>query len=189
MGETIRAFIAAEISPETRGKIGDLISRLKKHEGIRWVRPESIHITLRFLGNITSEQVDLIHEAMEEAVKDTSPVSVEVSGWGSFPPEKRPRVFWLGLGKGGPELSGFFEKLEKELVKRGLGEADKAFSPHLTIGRVKSPKALSKVTKSLEHKASGSFGEFTVERVVLFQSKLLPEGALYTALRESNFSG
>jgi 2'-5' RNA ligase len=190
VSETIRAFIAAEISEETRTRMGGLLARLRETGAdVKWSRPGSIHLTLRFLGETRAEQVDMIAEAMAEAAGEALPVPVSVEGWGLFPNERRPRVIWLGLKQGGPELSAVFEKLERALLARGLPPADKAFSPHLTLGRVKSGRGLSMALAVMKAEGDRNFGEYTVDRLVLIRSQLHPAGAIYTPLRESRFKG
>ena len=182
---SVRAFIAAEISEEVRAGLGELLVRLKRTEaGVSWSRPGSIHLTLRFLGNILEDQIEAADAAMAEALMGVAPVAVAVGGWGTFPPNKRPRVLWVGLTQGAPELAAVFERLEAALQARGFGPADKPFSPHLTLGRVKSGQGLPRVLKIMESVGTRSFGAFTADRLVLFQSELNPAGAVYTRLRE-----
>ncbi len=187
---TVRAFIACSLDDATRERVRELCNQLKKIDsGIKWVRPEAMHLTLRFLGNVDEATVELAGEAMEEATVGVSPVRIEVSGYGTFPPGKKPRVVWLGLKQGGPELYSIYERLEESLQSRGLGPADKAFRPHLTLGRVKSPRGVNRVLKSLEELGEGGFGEFTADELTLFKSDLHPAGAVYTALKKTGFSG
>lgn len=189
-GAGLRAFIACGIAEAVRDRLRELHGRLCRLEAsVKWVRPESMHLTLRFLGNIGPEQVDLVDEALAGAVAGIRPVSIEVRGFGLFPSEKRPRVIWLGLSRGGPELAALFERLERELIARGFGPADKPFSPHLTLGRVKSPRGLERTLEALAREAEQGFGGFVADRVTLFQSRLRPEGALYTPLRERSLAG
>jgi RNA 2',3'-cyclic 3'-phosphodiesterase len=182
-GGTIRAFIAAEISDEVRARVGELLTKLKRTEAeVKWVRPASMHLTLRFLGNIFPDQVELIDAAMNEAVAGMAPVAVEVEGAGVFPNPDRPRVLWLGLSRGGPELTALAERLNAALSARGFGPADRPFAPHLTLGRVKTPRNLRPALKTLEAEAARSFGGYTAGRVILFESELNRAGAKYTEL-------
>jgi len=183
VGGTIRAFIAVEISPEVRARVGELMVKLKRTEAeVKWVRPASMHLTLRFLGNIFPDQVPAVAEALREAASGFAPVDIEVEGAGAFPSEERPRVFWLGLKRGGPELAAIAERLNAALTARGFGPADKPFAAHLTLGRVKSPRNLGRARKVLESEARRSFGWYTVGRIILFESELSPGGAKYTEL-------
>jgi 2'-5' RNA ligase len=186
----IRAFIAAPISAGVRERMGELLAKLRRTEaGVRWSRPDSIHLTLRFLGNIFESQVETVGEAMAEAVMGIGPVKVEVCGFGTFPENRRPRVFWLGLTRGARELTEIFDDLERALIARGLGPADKKFSPHLTLGRVKTGERLNQAIRVMLSEAKGSFGEYTINRIILFQSRLNPAGAEYTVLREQILDG
>lgn len=188
--ETVRAFIACSLDEGTRERIRELCVKLKKTDtGIKWVRPEAMHLTLRFLGEIGEDEVELAGEAMQEAAAGASPVRIEVGGYGTFPAGKKPRVIWLGLKKGGPELYSIFERLEDALQAGGLGPADKPFRPHLTLGRVKSPRGVNRALKILEELAEGSFGDFTAGELVLFKSELHPSGAVYTPLKKVELGG
>lgn len=187
---SIRAFIAAGISAEVRSRISGLQTRLKKTEaGVKWVNVPSIHLTLRFLGNIGEDQIGPAVEAMAEAAAGRGPITVEVRGWGTYPPERRPRVLWLGLGQGAPELEAIFNALEQSLLSRGFGPADKKFSPHLTLGRVKSGRGMGQVFEIMKREAEKSFGEYIVGHITLFQSRLHPAGSVYTVLGESGLHG
>lgn len=184
---TIRAFIAAGISEEVRSRVGELQTRLRETGAeVKWARPAAMHLTLRFLGDIHEDQIVPADEAMAKAAAEFVPVKVEVKGFGMFPNERRPRVIWIGLAEGGPELMAIFRKLESGLLTAGFAPADKPFSPHLTLGRVRTPRNLDLVKKVLAKEAAESFGQYEVDRITLFQSELRPEGAKYTALKERN---
>jgi RNA 2',3'-cyclic 3'-phosphodiesterase len=187
---SIRVFIAAAISDHARGKISDLLAGLKKSDAaVRWVKPSSIHLTLRFIGNIDPDRTDALFGAVMDCVKSVSPFETEIKGFGAFPNQKRPRVYWLGFAKGGKELRQIFDALEEKLETAGFGKSDKSFSPHLTLGRVKSGKGKERVLKALDSLAKKSFGRFTIDRICLYQSELRPEGAKYTVLKEAVFGG
>jgi RNA 2',3'-cyclic 3'-phosphodiesterase len=184
--QTVRAFIAVEISEGSRAALAELATRLKRTEaGVSWTRPGSIHLTLRFLGDIAADRVDEIAAAMNEACQGLAPIPVELGGWGTFPANKRPRVIWVGLTSGAAPLATLFVRLETALVARGFGPADKPFSPHLTLGRVKSGQNLASALKVMESHAGRSLGAFTADRIILFQSELHPTGAVYTKLRQA----
>lgn len=185
-----RSFIAVAIPEGIKNQLSGLQSKLKRAGAdVKWTRPNSIHITLRFLGYMTDEGLAKTNEAMAEAVKHFSPFEVEVEGSGTFPEHGRPRVVWVGLKKGEPELMDIFKKLEQELISRGLGEADKPFKGHLTLGRVRTGKNIEKLVEYLEKEGGKSFGAFTAGSICLFRSQLHPEGAIYTVLKEHFFAG
>ena len=185
-----RCFIAVAIPEGIKNQLSGLQSKLKHARAdVKWTRPNSIHITLRFLGYMTDDGLAKTNEAMAETVKNFAPFEVEVKGSGTFPERGRPRVIWVGLKKGEPELTDIFKKLEQELIKRGLGEADKPFKGHLTLGRIKTGKNIEKLVEYLEKEGGISFGAFEAGSICLFRSQLHPEGAIYTVLKEHVFRG
>lgn len=188
--EQIRSFIAISIPEEIKQKLREVQARLKRAEAmVKWTRPEGIHITLRFLGNISIEEVKQAGEAIAQVAQKFSPFAIEAKGFGTFPERARPRVIWVGLTQGVKELKAIFEELEKELLNRGLGKADRALSPHLTLGRIKTGKNLNKLLEYLKAEPEISYGIFEAKSICLYRSQLRPEGAIYTVLREEFFSG
>ena len=186
----IRSFIAVAIPEAMKEELGRLESRLKRSDAdIKWVQPGSIHITLRFLGYLDAEQLKLTKEALAAVAAQFRPFPIEAKGWGTFPENQRPRVIWAGLTRGKEELTAIFSSLEQELISRGLGEADRPFAGHLTIGRVKSGKKLDSLLEYLRKENDKTWGAFEAGSICLFQSQLHPSGAVYTALREEALRG
>jgi len=188
--ELIRSFIAISIPEEIKQKLSEVQARLKKADAmVKWTRPEGIHITLRFLGNLSVEEIKLAEDALAIVAQRFSRFSIEAKGFGVFPERGRPRVIWVGLTQGVSQLKAIFEELEKELMNKGLGKADRAFSPHLTLGRIKTGKNLNKLLEYLKAEQEVAYGIFQAKTICLFRSQLRPEGAIYTLLREEFFSG
>jgi len=148
------------------------------------VNPEKIHLTLKFFGNIDESRIDPIVKSIEGPVQNISPFTVSVRGMGAFPHFKNPRVIWVGLVDGKGVLVSFQKEVEKELGKIGFEPEDRGFHPHLTLGRVKSNRGRDELVGRMEKFREGEFGDFHVERVILFKSDLKPSGPIYTALRE-----
>ena len=165
---------------------GDLRS---SHADVRWVNPEKIHLTLKFFGNIDESRVDPIVKSIEGPVQNISPFTLSVRGMGAFPHFKNPRVIWVGLVDGKGVLVSFQKEVEKELGKIGFEPEDRAFHPHLTLGRVKSNRGRDELVGRMEKYREEEFGDFQVERVVLFKSDLRPSGPIHTALREVRLGG
>jgi len=187
--ELIRSFIAISIPEEIKQKLAELQARLKKADAmVKWTRAQGIHITLRFLGNVSVEEIKEAGEAISQVARQFSPFLVEANGFGTFPERGRPRVIWVGLNQGVSQLKAIFEELDKELINRGLGKADRAFSPHLTLGRIKTGKNLNKLLEYLKAEPEKAYGIFEAKSICLFRSQLRPEGAIYTLLREEFFS-
>ena len=177
----IRAFIAINLNPQVIEEIAKIQAELKKAGGdIRWSRPEGFHLTLKFLGDIQRDQATAILAALQDALIGQSPLSVIAQGLGAFPQVKRPRVLWVGLqGEGLKELN---DKIEQALILLDFPPEDREFTPHLTLGRVRSLKGWEKVLPVVQEKQAERFGESRVGEVVLYRSDLKPDGAVYTPL-------
>lgn len=175
----LRLFIAVPIPQGMKESLKVLQASWKaKAQGVRWVKPEGLHITLKFLGNVHEEKLEGIKEAMRKALSGFTPFEVRVKGTGAFPSTKNPRVLWVGVKDEEGKLKGVFNALEKALQKWGFPREDRPFSPHLTLGRVKGKGDFS----FLEEGSDLDFGPLLVEEVILFKSDLKPEGAEYTPL-------
>ena len=187
MSKTIRTFIAIEL-PE---KIVSSISKVQ--EGIkaygfkfRWVRPENIHLTLKFLGNIKEADTEKVGRAIFESVKEYTPISLTAKGIGVFPGIKRPRVVWVGITSQLDSLMGLQKTLEEKLGAIGFPRDNRPFKGHLTLGRVKNkidPKRFGDALKEL-----GGFESetFVADRIILYKSELKPTGAVYTKLMDAS---
>jgi len=185
-----RSFIAVAIPEGIKNQLAGIQSRLKRAAAeVKWTRPGGIHITLRFLGYLTDESIAKVKAAMAAVGREFSAFTVEIKGAGTFPERGRPRVIWAGMSQGEKELQAVFARLEQELIARGLGEADKPFRGHLTLGRVKTGKNIDKLVEYLGKESGKSLGAFEAQGICLFKSQLHPEGAIYTVLQEQLFQG
>lgn len=182
---SIRAFIAVELPQSVKEGLG-LIQRAMRSEGAeaKWVRPESIHLTLKFLGNISADKVSDIRGAIEEACRGAAPMEVRVFGTGAFPNERRPRVIWVGLEEPTGGLASLQQRLEAALKPLGFEPEGRPFKAHLTLARVKSPRSAGSIARALDAQKEADLGKITVDKVVLYQSTLRPTGAVYKALEE-----
>jgi 2'-5' RNA ligase len=183
---TIRTFIAIELAAPIPEKLGDLQSRMQQDlpSGLlRWVRPEGIHLTLKFLGEVPVEQVDRIAEALRGACTGHAPFGVSIAGMGCFPNTRRPRVVWVGVEEPSGALARLQHDVEEAIGPLGYPAEARGFSPHLTLGRVKGGgrQALEALGTYVE-RAKVRVGDMKVEAVHLMRSDLLPGGAVYTAL-------
>ena len=186
----IRSFLAIEIPRTILKKIEEVQDDLKSSRAdVRWVNPEKIHLTLKFFGNIDESRIDPIVKSIERPTQTISPFSLKVRGVGAFPHLKNPRVIWMGLVDGKEVLVSFQKQLEKELEKIGFEPEERAFHPHLTLGRMKSSKGREELAGRMERHQEEEFGDFQVERIVLFKSDLKPTGPIYTPLREIKLGG
>jgi 2'-5' RNA ligase len=183
---TIRTFVAIELAPAILERLGDLQSRMQQDlppKLLRWVRPEGIHLTLVFLGEIQVEQADRVAEALRQACAGHRPFSVSIAGMGCFPNTRRPRVVWVGVDEPSGALARLQRDIEGALEPLGFPPEGRRFSPHLTLGRVKGGgrQALEALGTYMEQ-AKVRVGEMRVEAVHLMRSDLQPGGAVYTEL-------
>ncbi len=182
MADLIRIFIAVELTDSVREQIARLEQPLRK-EGAKvgWVKPENLHLTLKFLGDVQAARIDDVVEATQEAVQGIEPFILSFSGLGVFPNFKRPRVIWIGVAEGSDSLGKIQRGLEERLSQRGFTREEREFSPHLTIGRVRSQRGIGGLVSKLE-KTEFESEKIEVEQVVVMGSDLRPTGAVYTPL-------
>ncbi len=186
----IRSFLSIELPKPILRKIEEVQGDLRStHADVRWVSPGKIHLTLKFFGNIEESRVDLILKSIEEPIRNTLPFSLKVRGVGAFPSLKNPRVIWMGLVDGKEVLVSFQKQMESQLEKIGFQPEDRPFHPHLTLGRMKSSRGKEDLAGRMEKHKEEEFGDFPVERVVLFKSDLRPTGPIYTPLKELRLGG
>jgi RNA 2',3'-cyclic 3'-phosphodiesterase len=177
MKDSMRLFVAIEISPEIRDKITEYISRLKPNlAGARWVRSDGLHITLKFLGNVADERCKSVGEALRGITAPSLNLSVRNIGF--FPNPRSPRVLWTGI-EAGPELATLAQHVDGALAPLGFDREKRAFNPHVTLARFKEPRGKVSVS-SIEEKPS--FGTMTAKDFHLYESKLSPQGSRYIKL-------
>lgn len=183
--ETIRIFICFELSKDVTNSLRDLIHYLKTFgRGVRWVRHDGIHLTLKFIGEIEASKLDDIEAVVEKVVKNYKPFKIKLAGKGAFPNLKRPKVFWIGISDMENTIKKIQVELEDAFEKEGFPREERGFSPHLTLGRVKfQDPTVSKISLEMERMTVEEI-EFTLNEVVIMQSDLQPNGAMYTPLRK-----
>ena len=179
----IRAFIAIEIDAATVDKIAAAIDQLRPSmSGIRWVAPTNFHLTVKFLGNIDERKIDPIGAALADQLRPFPRLTINAKGLGVFPSPRRPRVLWVGLY--GSQLISLAARVESALALLGLARQEKAFAPHLTVGRWRQGKRADRsLEQELNQWSHYEFGKSPVDEVILFQSELKPAGAIYTRLK------
>jgi 2'-5' RNA ligase len=180
----IRSFIAVDIPEAVRDKLDGLLFKLKNSQAdVKWVKSKSIHITLKFLGDVEEARLPQIKEIMENAVKNVQPFTVSIEGTGAFPDDRRPRVLWVGVQKGFETLIRLAADLDSQLAALGFELEKRPYSPHLTLGRVRSPKQIDTVIDMM-HSMTFHAGDFLNEDILLMRSDLRPDGAVYTVLEK-----
>jgi 2'-5' RNA ligase len=151
---------------------------------VRWVRPEGIHLTLKFLGDVPADRLDAIAEAMRAACTPHPPFSLSIGGMGVFPDPRRPRVVWLGVEEPGGTLLRMQRDVDRTISPLGFPPEKRRFSPHLTLGRVKQGRTAAELEALGQYAthARVRIGEMAVHAVYLMRSDLRPDGAVYTEL-------
>ena len=181
--EAIRSFIAIEIPRELQLKLGDLQRELKQAEAdIKWVNPEGIHLTLKFLGSVNQEVLEKIVRVLPPLTSEVEPFSLRIQGLGCFPSNRNPRVLWVGLQQGVEEVSRLQKEIEKRIEEMMPSSDERTFKPHLTIGRVRSPRRMGPLSRIIELQQGVEIGTFTASEVHLIKSDLRPSGAIYSKL-------
>ena len=185
---TIRSFLALDPPEEVLREIGRIEERLRKliHGDIRWVRPESIHLTLKFFGDIPESDVANISAMAGKAAASVGTFEFALGGAGVFPDMKRPRVVWLGMTGDVARFVAFQKELERALAEIGYPREERPFRPHLTLARIKSAQGLTGLAEAFK-KVEPNTERFTATGLNLFKSDLTSQGAIYTRLAEYPF--
>lgn len=180
----IRSFLAFELPPEIREKIGEVSTELQKLTlPIRWVKVTNIHLTMIFLGYVDEDKIDDIKEKVNLVVQRFSIFQTRLNGIGVFPNWRKPRVIWIGLGGEIERLSNLREELQTELKVLGFKPEKRPFAPHLTIGRFKGLLDRDEELKSILDRYHDLSGDLQyLNELVLFKSDLKPDGPVYTKM-------
>ena len=179
----IRAFLAINLEPQVIEKICRSIDDLRERiPAVRWVPPTNLHLTVKFFGDIEEAQIEPIAIALQNQLELFPRFTINAKGLGVFPERGRPKILWVGLT--GNELAGLAAKVQSSLLPLGFAPEQRSFTPHLTIGRWRdSDRAPRTLKQELERWRDCTFGHSVVNEVVLFQSVLKAEGAVYRRLK------
>ena len=194
MQQRIRAFIAVELPPRTRDLIAGVVRQLadRVDGGVRWTRPESLHLTLRFLGNVDVEAVPALSDAVSSCAAASRPFEVALGGIGGFQRLRAMRVIWIPVAGGIGPLTELYRSLEGELESLGFARERREFRPHVTLGRVREGAPMPQRRAVAEALAAAQPDEspaLSVESVSLIRSVLTPAGSEYTRLRTARVGG
>lgn len=186
--EILRTFIAIELDEPLRAAIGRVQAKFKRLApagSVKWVAPEGIHLTLKFLGDTPAAHVGAIEAAARAACAGSAPFEIVVEGRGCFPNFRRPRVVWVAVSDQGQALARLQTAVEKHVAPLGWPTEERGFSPHLTLGRISrsaGPAEEAAVGQVVEKSVVEVIGCQQVVAVSLIQSDLRPTGAVYTPL-------
>lgn len=185
MADTIRAFVALSLPDDIIDHASGLQSALKaRGMRLRWVKPQSLHLTLKFLGDIPMAVVADAGLALRRASRGVAPLELTVQGMGVFPGIRRARVLWVGLGGQVEALQSLYSRIEDELADLGLAREKRGFKAHLTLARMKGPVAPRDLLAAVEETGNYEPRPFLARRLVLYKSDLRPQGAIYTPMVE-----
>ena len=179
----MRAFLAVEISEEARGAIARLQDQLRSAGAdVKWVEPHNLHLTLKFLGEIKESRVPELTERLNASLQ-TPPFAFTLEGSGAFPQPEHPKVLWAGVNEGKDSLIRLANEVETACNGCGFPPEERPFSPHLTIGRVRSPQGLSRLVQKLQGTEFRG-GKTDAGEILLFQSTLGPGSPVYQPVQK-----
>ncbi len=183
MPETVRTFIAIELNEGIHSELASLQSLLKRSNAdVKWMQPESIHLTLKFFGNIDARKINEIEKILNETAASAEPFVLTLKGIGAFPKLDYPQVIWVGVENGAVQSQQLAKMLEEKLEKIGIPREGREFHPHLTLGRVKSLKNKDNLKEIIEATKFEPGSTVDVNHLTLFKSELTREGSIYTPL-------
>ncbi len=179
----MRVFIAIELESSIKENIARIQTRLKvTQDKIKWVEASSVHLTLRFLGEIEEEKLEKVHQITRELGERISPFKIRVKGMGVFPGFSSPRVIWIGARDTSGELEDVAVWLEEALVREGFAREKRKWKAHLTLGRVKSLKDSERLRELIQKEMETEAGKMEVKDITIMRSQLTPTGPIYTSL-------
>jgi len=188
MPDTIRTFIAIELSESMRTALAGIQSKLKTADAdIKWVEPDNIHLTLKFLGSVEKNKIIEIKKALDTITARINTFTISLNEIGAFPNLNLPRIVWVGINAG--ELPSLVNSIENESEKLDFPKENRPFTAHVTIGRIRIPKQNQKLKDTVDdiNKNRGLINQTPtiVDHITLFQSTLTPKGPIYNALHKA----
>ena len=187
-GDVIRCFVAIEIPRSIQGLLKPVQTRLQSEiRRASWTKPGNFHLTLKFLGDVRSEKIEVVSEAIQNVADAQTPFSIEFGGVGAFPNFTRPRVLWMGIKQEALTVSDLAKSVNFALKRLGF-PTDNRFHPHLTLARLRAPMNLEPLQNMLRQYDTIDGSVVNVSEITLMQSQLHPNGAIYTPLNVCHFS-
>jgi RNA 2',3'-cyclic 3'-phosphodiesterase len=184
----LRCFIEIDTPEQIRQEIGALIDNLKIYDAdVKWIPAQNLHLTLMFLGNTPEILLPEIKDSLSAVVVSYKPFYIKIADTGVFPNRKNPRICWIGMEEDTGILKTLQADVENSMKRLGFKSEDRAFNPHLTIGRVRSRQGMISVVNVLDRYKGRTFGNIMVENIKIMKSGLKPQGAEYTRLYEVPF--
>ena len=183
----MRCFVAVDVAPEVRAAIVRAQARLRAaapHADVRWTPSAGFHVTLKFLGAVAEERVPDVVAAVGRAIAGAESLALAAGGLGAFPSRAHARIVWAGIAVGGESVAALATAIDAAVAPLGFPAEARPFHAHVTIGRVRSPRAVRDLAAALEGRATDSFGAWTAAEVVFYESRLRPTGAEYVRVAD-----
>jgi 2'-5' RNA ligase len=185
----IRTFIAVPLTDDIRGRAIALQDELARTgTEVKWVEPENLHVTLVFLGEVQDKEVPSVCRIAQEAIGGMAPFPATVEKVACFGNSRRPRTIWIGVGQGAQEMVTIHDNLETPLLDLGYRREERKFTPHITLGRVRSDRPADSMAAALREHAAWKGGEMTVDEIHVMGSELTRDGPVYTVLGRAELS-
>ncbi len=183
---TKRMFVGLEISEEARNRIAEYSARIRdrfRAHKVSWERPEKYHLTVKFLGDVNTDQIEALFESTAFLAKKFKPISLEMKSTGVFPSPKNPRILWIGINEENKSLEKLALQFESEFEKLGFKREKRIFHPHLTIARIREPRKAGELALAhLNEKFKPV--QFTISEIIIFESQLKQMGSIYIPINK-----
>jgi 2'-5' RNA ligase len=183
----MRLFLAIPAPPHVQAHASLLVEELRGAGDVRWIRPELLHLTLKFFGEVPEERAEELVKTFSGLANTGANFVLECGGIGAFPTLRRARTIWLSIGgKGAARLAALAERIESTAETLGFKREERRFQPHLTLGRVRGPRGLPELSRRLERLTAAETEPipWPVRSFHLIRSELKPAGPIYTSLQE-----
>lgn len=180
----MRCFVAIPLPAEVKARVGAVEVEARRRCGdadVRWTAPASLHLTLKFLGNVAPERLSAVRDGLDRVVGGVRLPVLSLAGLGAFPQPRRARVLWLGVTDGAAALVDLAAAMDQGLAALGFEPEPRPFTPHLTLGRVRAPRGGADLRGALAACGDATAGSWKPEAVVLYESSLRPGGAVHEA--------
>jgi 2'-5' RNA ligase len=181
----MRSFVAVDLGPELRRPLVGLLKELPRTRDVRWCTQDQLHVTLKFLGEVDQARLKQVCDIVARSSRQLAPFQIRLSGLGGFPSPRSPRVLWCGIDDPSGSCARWVSLADPQFTALGFEAETRAFTPHITLGRSKSPQGAAAMREVLERTAALPAVEMTVSEIVLFESRLSPAGARYIRVQTS----
>jgi RNA 2',3'-cyclic 3'-phosphodiesterase len=188
-GAFMRCFVAIELAEDVRRPLIEFLGRLPRASGVRWVTPDQLHITLKFLGEVPEQRLGTVQGVVTDAAAEIAPFTIQLAGLGAFPTPRSPRVLWCGVQDEQQACGRWVAAADPRFAALGYEPEERAFTPHLTLGRSKDPSGAAAMRDVLARLKGPPMPRMEVTEVVLFESRLRPTGAVYVPVLRAPLRG